>query len=421
MASNSNLRQTTGALDQELNELRKRVEWLDEERRKAQRKLAEVEQRTLLQDREAAAREQRIQDLERQLANVSAQLTRIPQVDAQLVQFKDDMVKMIEQYDRRRIEAEKELDRLRRVEHESTTREIADLKKELLPIPRMEQDLKLRQAEDARLANLIGVQQNALTPLRAQVEAAERSVAFFEEREKQTSRGLAEVQAALLEINKKWEPIQSRLDILSDSVAKTQTGIQAATEAQTKLRDSIKDWSEQVQIGEHERNQRLANWQRAMDEHDASLQRFVQEWVKFNNQYNESRTAVEQLRALQGHLEQQQREASELIRVESKRMESRWEQFIQEDNKKWRNVEADRQQRQQILDRRDRQFQEQLQALQEALEKLQQDREQLWRVHSAQAEAIKKWPLLWLNEIEKAMEQNPNRRRQPTTTPIQEE
>ena len=34
-----------------------------------------------------------------------------------------------DRYDKRRIEAERELDRLRRVEHEATTREIADVRK----------------------------------------------------------------------------------------------------------------------------------------------------------------------------------------------------------------------------------------------------------------------------------------------------
>lgn len=52
--------------------------------------------------------------LEKQLSLVNSQLTRIPMIDTQLSQFRDDIVKMIEQYDKRRIEAERELDRLRR-------------------------------------------------------------------------------------------------------------------------------------------------------------------------------------------------------------------------------------------------------------------------------------------------------------------
>lgn len=421
MTKNPSSKPASSSNEQEVGEFRKRLEWLDEERRKSMRKLAELEQRTELQDRELAGRDRRIQELEKQLSLVNAQLSRIPMVDTQLSQFKDDIVKMIEQYDKRRVEAERELDRLRRVEHEATTREIADIRKELPAIGRIEQELPLRQAEETRLANLIGVQQNTVTQLGSQVENVERSLTFLEEKERQDSRNISEIQAALLEINKRWEPITSRLEILGQNLSKVQTTAQTTGEAQVLLRKSISDWTEQVQIGEHERNQRLASWQRTMDEHQTTLERFNKDWVKFNNQYNDSRTAVETMRSLQTHLEGQQREANELVRVESKRMESRWEQFVQEDARKWKNFESDSLQRLSINDRRERELREQIVALEEELERLEAELVQLVRVQTAQSEAIKKWPLLWLEEVEKALDQNPNRRRQPALVPVREE
>jgi len=421
VSNNANAKPAASALEQEVGELRKRLEWLDEERRKSGRKLAELEQRATLAERELATRDRRIQDLEKQLGQVNSQLSRIPMVDTQLSQFKDDIVKMIEQYDKRRIEAERELDRLRRVEHEATARELADIRKELPAIGRIEQVLPLRAAEEARLANLIGVQQNALTQVAAQVENVERALAFLEEKEKGDSRNIGEVQGQLLEISKRWEPIYNRLEILGQNLAKVQASAQTTSEAQILLRKSIGDWTEQVQIGEHERNQRLAGWQRSMDEHQESMQRFGQDWVKFNNQYNESRTAIETLRALQIHLENQQREANELVRVETKRMEGRWDQFVAEDSRKWKNFEADALQRLSINDRRERELREQLQALEGELERVEQELVVLARVTTAQSEAVKKWPVLWLEEVEKALDQNPNRRRQPALVPIREE
>lgn len=412
---------TSSSMQQELGELRKRVEWLDEERRTSLRKLAEIEQRTTLYERELISRDRRIQDLEKQLAQVNNQLSRIPMVDTQLSQFRDDIVKMIEQYDKRRIEADRELDRLRRVEHEATTREVAEIRKEMSAIGRLEEAIPLRQAEDARLAALIGVQQNTLTQVTSQVDGVERALAFLEEKEKQDNRNIAEIQAMLLDISKKWEPINNRIEILGQNLMKVQTSAQATSEAQTLLRKSINDWTEQVQIGEHERNQRLIGWQRTMDEHETTLARFTQDWVKFNNQYNESRTAIETIRNFQEHLEQLQREANEMVRVESQRLESRWVQFMDEDSRKWKNYEADAIQRQAINDRRERELREQLQGLEEQLDSLQQDLAQFLRIQTAQSEAIKKWPLLWLEEVEKAVEQNPNRRRQPTLVPIREE
>ena len=421
MTKNTNVNPVSDALDQEVTELRKRLEWLDEERRKSSRKLAELEQRVELRDRELVSRDRRIQDLEKQLTQVTSQLSRVSMIDTQLSQFRDDIVKMIEQYDKRRIEAERELDSLRRVEHEAINREIADVRKGLPTIDRLEQDLALRQAEDTRLSNLSGVQQNALTQLASQIDNAERSLAFLEEKEKQDSRNIGEIQAALLEISKRWEPINNRLEIIGQNLSRVQTTAQNTGEAQVLLRKSISDWTEQVQIGEHERNQRLAGWQRTMDDHATAIERFTADWVNFNNQYHDSRTAVDTMKALQVHLEKQQREANELVRVESKRMESRWEQFLSEDARKWKNFEADALQRLSVNDRRERELREQIHALEEDLERLGQELSQTLRVQLAQSEAIKKWPLTWLEEVEKAIEQNPNRRRQPALVPVREE
>jgi ABC-type thiamine transport system ATPase subunit len=102
-------------------------------------------------------------------------------------------------------------------------------------------------------------------------------------------------------------------------------------------------------------------------------------------------------------------------------MESRWEQFVQEDNRKWKNFEADWLQRLAVGDRREREFREQLVGLNEQLEELKQELAVAMRVTLAQSEAIKKWPVLWLEEVEKALDQNPNRRRQPALVPVRED
>lgn len=421
MTKNTNVKPLDGGVDLDIGELRKRMEWHEDERRKSQRKLAELEQRSELQERELAIRDRRIQDLEKQLSQLTAQVSRVSMIDSQLSQFKDDIMKTIEQYDKRRIEGERELDSLRRVEHEAMTREVADIRKELPAIGRIDQSLSLRQAEDSRLANMIGVLQNTLTQLLTRVDNGERALAFLEEKEKQDNRNIGEIQAALLDIGKRWEPINDRLAILGQNLSKVQTTTQDTGEAQVLLRKSITDWTTQIQIGEHERNQRLASWQRTMDDHATAIERFTADWVNFNNQYNESRTSVETMKGLQVHLEKQQREANELVRVESKRMESRWDQFVSEDARKWKNFEADSLQRLSVNDRREKDFRDQIHNLKEELERLGQELSQSVRIQAAQSEAIKKWPLAWLEEIEKAIEQNPNRRRQPALIPVRED
>lgn len=73
------------------------------------------------------------------------------------------------------------------------------------------------------------------------------------------------------------------------------------------------------------------------------------------------------------------------------------------------------------LNRQSRQILEQITLLEEELKVIEQDKETLWRVQTAQSDALKQWPRLWLEEVEKAVSRNPSRRRQPALVPVREE
>lgn len=416
MASNANTTQT-----QKDGEILKRIEWMDDQRRKSARKLAEMEQKFSLLERKLLGREERIQDLERQLANTTAQLARISEIDVQLAKFRDEMVELIEQYDKRRVQGEKEMDRLRRIEHETMVREITDVRQDLPTIGRLEREMELRQAEETRLANLIANLQHSVTPLRNQVAEWEQALTFLEEKEKQNSQNLGETQTQLLEINKKWNPLDTRIDILANTLSKAESSRQDLIDAQVEQREIIKKWSEQIQIGEHERNKQLEKWRYVMDEQKDALSRYSREWVGYSDQYQEAKMALQTLAEWQKQIESQQQESSELLRMELNRMQSRWDGFVLKDDQKWRSSEAEMEQRWIASGRSEKQVQEQILAIETTLVKIQEDKDMLWRIQTAQADAIKLIPRVWLEEIDKAMAQNPNRRRQPTMVQVREE
>ena len=403
------------------DQVMKRLEWMDDQRRNSARKLAELEQKFGLLERKLTGREERILDLERKLANTTAQLARISEIDVRLSNFRDEMVGLIEQYDKRRIEGEERYDRLRRVEHESVSREISEMRKELPAIGRFEHAMELRQAEEKRLANIIALLQNNITPLRNQIAEWDQATAFLEEKEKQNSQNVGLIQTQLFEINKKWDPINTRIEVLANTLSKAESSRSDLIEAQVEQRDIVKKWAEQIQIGEHERNKQLEKWRYILDEHKDTISRYSHEWVNYSDQYKESKMALQTLEEWQKQIEIQQREQSELLRMELNRTSSRWEGFVQEDKQKWKTAEVETTQRWAAYERAEKKIQEQIVELQNKLVVIQEDKDLLWRIQTAQADAVKHFPRIWLEEIERAKAQDPNRRRQPTIVPVREE
>jgi chromosome segregation ATPase len=416
MANNSNPAQGI-----EIRDLRSRIEWLDGERRKLAKKVGELEQALELSVQDIEGREQRLQDLEKRLSTASAQLGRVSQLDTLLSQFKDEVVSMIEQYDQRRIRGGNEFDRLRRVEHEGLAREIADVRKELPAISRLQNAMELRIAEESRLAGLIGELQNRLSALEKSMENKDGAISYLEEKEKLNSRSISESKTAILESSKRWDHFRDQLEILRAGAMKLESAQQALSEEQTKQRESMKGWQEQIQLGEYERNQRIENWQREFGQREDVMTGYSKEWVAFSDQYKEAKMAVQTLSEWQKQLEQQQREASELLRLEAHRLQARWDDYQLENANAWKTFTIEVEQRWMAFSRYEKQVQERLEAFNEWITRLEQEKEMLQRVQSAQTDAIKRIPLLWIEEVDKAIAQNPSRRRQPALIPVRED
>ena len=103
---------------------------------------------------------------------------------------------MIDQYDGRRIQSENELDRLRRVEHESTVREIGDLRNEVGEILKIRSELDLRKAEETRLATMVGTIQGNMNSFNARIDDFQNSHTFLEEKERYNNKAITELQAS---------------------------------------------------------------------------------------------------------------------------------------------------------------------------------------------------------------------------------
>ena len=310
--------------------------------------------------------------------------------------------------------------------------------RELMPLfDHIEQELELRQAEEVRLANLIGTQEGRFAPISAALEEARESSIKLLSRLSDVERTVEETRRNTQDFNDNWKPIVTevsrrvgplteRLTVLNNSVLKSEASIQSLNSDQSEMRETLGTLSDQVQRGRTESTRQLEAWQVTIDEHKDTIERFTQQWLTLSNQYKEARMAVQNFAHWQKQLEQQKREASEMLRIESNRMQSRWDGFLLEIQEKLKNFELDLSQKWQAFEleneqkwvgarRTEQVWREELGAVDELIQKLQQDnRNLIWRVQAAQADAIKKWPRLLMEEVEKAVELNPNRRLSPT-------
>jgi len=313
--------------------------------------------------------------------------------------------------------------------------------REILPvIDRIEQELELRQAEELRLSNLLSTQEERFSPLSAAVEDLSITNTTLNNRLIDTEKIIQELETRVRDINdnlrptindvdRRLSPLTEKMTALTNSAMKAEAGLQAISGDHIELREMIVNTTDELQQQQNEITRQLENWQVTMDENKDTIERFTQQWITLSNQYKEARMAVQNFAHWQKQLEQQKREASEMLRLESNRMQGRWDGFLLEVQEKLKNFEIDYAQKWQTFEleneqkwsaarRSEKLWREEITAVDELIQKLQQDnRNLIWRVQNAQADAIKKWPRLLMEEVEKAVEINPNRRLTSVTAP----
>ncbi|GMQ78833.1 MAG: hypothetical protein BMS9Abin02_1373 [Anaerolineae bacterium] len=415
MAKNGSQRQ------EDISELLSRLDWLDEERRKVGRRLAELEQGLNKQGQAIKNRDQRILELEAQLSKANLQLAKLSNFDIELEQFKDEIILLIEQYDQRRITTQDELEKLRRVEHEVHLRDLATIRKNLTPISRLEEEMTLRQAEEARLAKLIGGLQAKITNLQNETETWSQELRFIDDLVKTNKNSTDEISSSHLAISKKIDNAAARIEVISHGLTKIQSSNADLAENVYELKKRIQNWTEQVQVGEYERNQRLKKWEERWEAAEEKLDRFSSDWVDFTEQYNEAKMAVSHLTEWRQEVEMRQKESQEKVRVETIRMQAILDNYKTENEKARKNFEVEIDQGWSNAARREAELSNQIEGILNDLKTLIQEKDRLWRVQAAQSEALKKLPLTWLEEVEKAMDHDPDSRRSPALIPVREE
>jgi chromosome segregation ATPase len=305
-------------------------------------------------------------------------------------------------------------------------------------VTRLEQDLEVREAEELRLANLVDTQETRLAPLATGYETIQEQTATLSDRLTEAEEMIIGLQQSiqdynesgkplLFETNRRLSPLTERLNTVNNNVLKVEATIQALSDDQVEIRDSIVILADDIRQNQGEVSTQLETWQVSLDEHKDTVERFSQQWIGLSTQYKEARMAVQNLAHWQKQLEQQKREASEMLRVESNRLQSRWDGLLQEVQDKLKSFELDLGQKLQGYEleneqkwsaarRNEQLWREEINAVDELIQKLQQDnRNLIMRIQSAQANAIKKWPRLLMEEVEKVVDSNPNRRRQKST------
>ncbi|MGC8827134.1 MAG: hypothetical protein ACP5TV_09045 [Anaerolineae bacterium] len=376
-------------------QLAQQVSWLDEQHRRDRTELVALQQRVEAQNAQIMELGKKLQETEGRLAGMAAQLTRFTLVDQAMAQLKEEVVLMLKREEEQRQLAEREASHVRRTEREAIMKALNDLRLEVQALTKLRDEMELRKAEDKRLNDVLLELRQNLIDMARQGEEWSKKISYLEEQRRLDSKRLAQLEQESAELVKTMEQLRGQMELTNGVLGRLEGRVNTLWTARDDLKAEYSRLQESLLLGEEERKRQITKYAETFEAFSRQMEEFGRQFVQFREVFDESRRVLAQFQQLEERLKRDQAQVAELQRLAEERMQKAYEEFVAEDERRWRKHEMAWDQRWNEQERANAQFKERFAPLEEQVKKLAAQVIELWDVQQAfarhQSAEVERW------------------------------
>jgi len=320
-------------------QLTQMVNWLDEEFRKERAEVTKLQQLVERQMGELTEQARQIRDLEGHLANTRAQLTQFTKLEESLQRLKNEVVLMLDEAGEQRRKEQREAERLRLADRETQAKAVSEMRKDLQPLPRYEEELRLREAEDRRLGEMLMVLRHEVTAMSKDFDERARNLSYLSEQRAYDNKRIAGLQEENLTLLKRTEGQESQLTSLADASLRHERHVQELLQFRTTTKREQTDWMESQRLADQARQREMSEWREEVDAHRSDVSALMGRMQDFNEAAGTARKTLAALDTFKEQLRRDQNQVAELQRLAEERQRKELDEWQAEDEKRWKKHE----------------------------------------------------------------------------------
>lgn len=321
----------------DLEQLAKRLDWLDEERRKDKLIIQTMEERLAAVEGNLPGLLQQVKEISGEVTRISTLLAKFDQIDSAVAQLRVDLGRSVESIEKTRVERERELEKNRLAEQETMTRAIADVRRGQDVIPDLRKSLQARQEEDFRLARLIEEANQKIVEYRRSDEEYRRSQKMIEEAQRQEAKRITDMAGEVAAMRKRQDEQRGKTDLVSDSIRKMEMRISEFQAAESERRQTIAAFIDKQNMTGVERERIWKDWQtrfELIERQGVGLDAQLQAIEATNRSIKRSQEAFDEITQ---RFDRRINEITEMQRLTEDRFRQEWVAFKADDQKRWTN------------------------------------------------------------------------------------
>jgi chromosome segregation ATPase len=360
----------------DLEQLIKRIDWLESERRKDKMAIATLEERLANLEMNLPPVSQQIKELSTEMARLTAQLTRFDQIETNILQLRVESSRSLEAVEKSRAEREREMDKARRLDQETLSRSIGEVRKGLEPIPDLKKGIQARTEEDYRLGRLIEEVEAKVVENRRFDEEYRRSIRMLDEGHKSDAKRVTDMQGELAALRKRQDEARGKIELSGESVRKMEIRLSEFQAAESERRQIQTGFLDKQTVWQVEREREWRDMQSKFDDitrQAVNLDAQLQALDSIQRAVKRSQEAFDEITT---RFERRVNEITEMQRLVEDRFRQEWVAYKADDQKRWTNYSLSSEEQQREVLRQFEKYNERLVALEdtamEARDRLQQ-------------------------------------------------
>jgi uncharacterized phage infection (PIP) family protein YhgE len=321
----------------ELEELVKRIEWLEKEHRKDRSAVTDLHEKLTGYEGSFNAIQGRVKEFSDDLSRFSSAAGRLEQFDTLVAQHRNEITKVIEDMEKRRSKHERDVDARRRLEQEGINKSLNDMRATVDSLLELRKAVQARVDEDARLARGIAEFDKKLEDVARSHEDIRRSIRTGDEARKNETKRLADLQGELAAIRKRADEAREKADLNADTLRLFDGRLNEIVASEAERRQSQMSFIEQQNLAQVERDRDWKEWQGRFDNFSKQTANLDQQLAALEETQRAVKRSQETFDDINQRLERRINEITEIQRLAEDRFRQEWVTFKADDQKRWTN------------------------------------------------------------------------------------
>lgn len=344
----------------DLEQLNKKIEWLDEERRKDKTTIAMLNERLAVLEGSITGTSQEVKSIQSETSRFSAYTGKIEQIQETIGQLKIDLSRNIELIDKARIDQTRDADKVRQAEFETINKSVAELRKSLDYINEIKRTLQVRQEEEFRLSRLIGEVDKKITEISHSDEEYKRSLRLLEEGRRTDAKRLTDLLGEVSAIRKRQDEQRGKVDVTADSTRKLELRVGELVAAETERRQSVNSFVEKQSLQQLERDRIWKEWQERFATFDKQMTVIDMQLQTLDSMQRTVKRSQDSFDEITQKFDRRINEITEISRINEDRFRQEWGAFKTDDQKRWTNYSLSQEEQLREISRQLGKYQERL-------------------------------------------------------------